>query len=70
MKNKPLNIDECPHNREWLHSRWSLPPYKSEAFYKELRQLRMTLSEFEHTEMYKRAVEEEKIVDGNWMPVN
>ena len=61
MKNKPLNIDECPHNREWLHSRWNLAPYKSEAFYEELKQLGMTLSEFKLSPMYKRAVEEGKI---------
>jgi len=68
MKDKPLNIDECPYNREWLHSRWNLPPYKSEAFVKELKQLGLTLSEFKLTAMYERAVEEGKIVDDKWMP--
>ena len=63
MNNEPLNIDELPHNRDWLHSRWSLPPYKSEAFYEKLRRLGWTLSEFKLSAMYLQAVRDGKIID-------
>ena len=64
----PLNLSEFSHNREWLHSKWRYPPYRSKAFYKELEDLGMPLERFKETEMYKRAVNEGMIVDDKWVP--
>jgi len=64
-----FNIDEDPLNRDWLHSRWSLPRYKTKAFFKEIADIQMTLAQFKQTAMYITAVENGVIVDDNWVPV-
>ena len=66
MTEEPFNIDEVPLNRDWLHSKWNMPAYRSKEFFQELKELRMTLAEFKETAMYKRAVDEGVIVNDEW----
>ena len=67
MTEKIFNIDEDPFNREWLHSKWAMPAYKSDAFNEELEKLKMPLSEFKLTARYQLAVLEGKIVNDEWV---
>ena len=67
MTRKPLNIDEDPINRDWLHSKWTLPTYKSDAFNEELERVEMQLAEFKLTVRYQRGVLEGKIVNDEWV---
>ena len=67
MTEKIFNIDEDPINRDWLHTKWTLPDYKTDAFFKELEKLKMPLADFKLTARYQRAVLEGKIVNDEWV---
>jgi len=64
-----FNIDESPLSRDWIHSKWNMPIYKSDAFFNELSDMQTTLTAFKQTAMYKTAVSEGKIVNDKWVPV-
>jgi len=65
-----INVDEEPQNADWLRPRWSVehvPPHKSEAFMEMLRSWGMTLEQFRELPVYKFAVEQERIVNDEWV---
>ncbi|MBA4495206.1 hypothetical protein ACFO25_00475 [Paenactinomyces guangxiensis] len=55
-----------PLHESKANSRWSLPPYKSEPFFKYLAERRMTLDEFKIRPIYAYAVEQGKIAGDEW----
>ncbi|KKL68650.1 hypothetical protein LCGC14_2122870 [marine sediment metagenome] len=63
-----FNIDESPINRDWLHTEWSYPPYRSNAFFKKLGEVGTTLAQFKQSGMYKQALLDGAIVDDEWVP--
>lgn len=59
------NIDENINNADWLRG-WNLPPYKSDAFYREISKQGMALEEFKKTQIYNRAVAQGLIKNDEW----
>jgi len=65
-----LNMDESPLNRDWVRTKWTLAPYRSDLFFEQLEETNATLTSFKNTGMYKQAVIDGKIVDDEWVPVS
>ena len=50
-----LHIDSDIENADWTKTKWDLPKYKSEEFYKVLKSMKMTLTQFKKLPVYKHA---------------
>ena len=61
------NIDERLEQADWIKQSWDLPEYKSEEFMDLLSFSDMSLEEFRQLPLYKRMVEQGKIVDDEWV---
>jgi hypothetical protein len=48
-----LNLDEDLENADWTKMKWNLPEYKSEAFFKVLKSMHITLEHFKTLPVYK-----------------
>jgi len=48
-----INIDEILENADWTKTRWDLPKYKSKEFYRVLKSMEMTLTQFKKLPVYK-----------------
>lgn len=48
-----LNIDAELENADWTKVKWDLPKYKSKAFYRVLKSMKMTISQFKKLPVYK-----------------
>ena len=48
-----LNIDAIIENADWTKTKWDLPKYKSEEFYRVLKSMKMTLAQFKKLPVYK-----------------
>ncbi len=60
------DIDYYEDNADWLHLEWSFAPYKSEEFYKQLKDLGATIDEFKRWQVYLHSVRIGLIVDDEW----
>ncbi len=63
---KTIRVDANLHNADWIRQGWPFAPYKSKEFMKMLERMEMTLEHFKTLPIYKRAVEQGKIVDDKW----
>ncbi len=59
-----FNMDANPENADWTKQYWDLPPYKSAEFLALWPEHK--LNEFRKLAIYKRAVQQGKIVDDEW----
>jgi hypothetical protein len=59
-------IDYYEAGADWLKTRWSLPPYRTSAFFSEIEETGLTLAMFQKRQMYLSAVRTGLIVDDKW----
>ena len=59
-------IDYYDLNTDWIKTKWSLPAYKSKAFFDYLEATKNTLDRFKKQQVYLAATESGLIVDDEW----
>ena len=54
-------------NENWMRYMWAAPKYRSRAFFKYLKERRLTLERFKRTTMYEGAVKDGLIKGDKWV---
>jgi len=67
MKLPLIEPDRLVHNADWTKRRWDLPPYRSKAFMRHLKAMRMSLEQFRRLPVYQFAVQQGLIKGDKWM---
>jgi hypothetical protein len=63
MANRIVNLDDTPQNADWIKSGWDLPPYRSDEFYRQVRDV----EEFKRSPIYAAACQNGLICDDEWV---
>lgn len=61
-----MGMDDYQANADWVQAIWSLPDYKSSAFYEHIQSAGMSLEGFKKTRVYQLAVANGLIADDEW----